>query len=169
MSNASTIVHHLHAAGISLVASVPDKWISDVMDAVVAHPEMTLVRCTREDDGVGLCAGAFLGGRKAALLCQNAGLLLSANALAGYGQHHQIPMLVLAALRGSHDDGYYYQTYKGRVTAPVLDAVGVPYHHVTGPDHFELIGEAAFQAYLSRRPVALLFSRRALLGPDSRP
>jgi sulfopyruvate decarboxylase subunit alpha len=163
-SPAQAIAEQLKRAGITLVATLPDKWLSDVIDAVAADPDMTLVRVTREDDGVGICAGAYLGGRKAALLCQNAGLLLSANVLAGYAHHHQIPFLALAAYRGSHDDGYYYQMYKGRVTLPVLDAIGLPHHLVDGPEDYHFIADGARQAYLNRLPVVLLLTQRAVLG-----
>jgi sulfopyruvate decarboxylase subunit alpha len=158
------IVAGLKRAGIDLVASLPDKWLSDLIDAVADDPAFTHVRVTREDDGVGICAGAYLGGRKAALVCQNAGLLLATNVLAGYAYHHQIPFLILAAYRGRQDDGYYYQMYKGRVTVPVLDAIGLSHHLVAGPADLDLIEEAAREADLARRPVVLLFTRRALLG-----
>lgn len=163
-SPARLIVSALKRAGIDLVASLPDKWLSDLIEEIAADPVIFHVRVAREDDGVGLCAGAYLGGRKAALVCQNAGLLLSANALAGYALHHQIPFLVLSAYRGSHDDTYYYQMYKGRVTLPVLDALGLPHHVVASPTDFYLIEEGAQQAYLTRMPVVLLLTRRALLG-----
>jgi sulfopyruvate decarboxylase subunit alpha len=161
---AAQIVAGLKRAGITLVATLPDKWLSDLIDAIVADPDLTLVRVTREDDGVGICAGAYLGGRKTALVCQNAGLLLSANVLAGYAHHHQIPFLILAAYRGTHDDGYYYQMYKGRVTRPVLQAIGLPHHVVDGPADYHLIPEAAQEAYLNRMPAVVLLSQRGLLG-----
>jgi len=164
LNPAHLIVSALKRAGIDIVASLPDKWLTELIEEITGDPAITHVRVTREDDGVGLCAGAYLGGRKAALVCQNAGLLLSANALAGYALHHQIPFLVLSAYRGNHDDAYYYQMYKGRVTRPVLQALGLPHHVVASPGDFYLIEEGAQQAYLTRMPVVLLLTRRALLG-----
>jgi sulfopyruvate decarboxylase subunit alpha len=152
----------LREAGITIAATLPDQWLGGVIDALDAEPTIRLVRVTREDDGVGICAGAYLGGQRAALVCQSAGLLLSANALAGYALHHQTPFLVLAALRGGHDDGYYYQTYKHRVITPVLDALGLPHHTLRTPDDLGIIPDAARQAWLSRRPVVLLAHRDAL-------
>lgn len=161
---AKLIVAGLKRAGIDLVATLPESWLSDVFSAVEAEAGITLIRVTREEEGAGICAGAYLGGRKAALVAQNAGILLSTNALAGLAMHHQIPFLVLAAQRGGVDDDQYYQVYKGRVTVPVLEALGLPYHLVSGPDDYGLIEQAARQAFLSRSPVVLLFNRNALLG-----
>lgn len=159
------IVDHLKRAGISLVASLPDQWLGPLIERCESDPDLTHVKLAREDEGAGICAGAYLGGRKAALVCQSSGVLLSANALGGIAFHHQIPFLVLAAHRGSFDDNQYYQMYKARVMVPVLEGLGLPYHVIDGPEQFALIEQGARQAFLSRMPLVLLLRRRALVGP----
>ena len=62
---ASMVLAELKAAGIDLVATLPDSWLSDLIDAIAADPAMTLIRVTREEEAIGICAGAYLGGRKA--------------------------------------------------------------------------------------------------------
>lgn len=163
-ARALEIVAALKRAGIDLVATLPDAWLGDLIAALDDDRALTLVRVTREDEGIGLCAGAYLGGRRAALVAQNAGLLLSANAIAGLAMHHQVPVLMLVAQRGGPDDNQFYQTYKGRVTAPVLSAIGVPHHLVAGPEDYHLIEQGWQQSVLCRMPVALLFTHRALFG-----
>jgi sulfopyruvate decarboxylase subunit alpha len=153
-----SIAAALKRAGIDLVAVLPDAWLTDVIDALDQDPDVTLIRVAREDEGVGICAGAFLGGRKAALLGQNAGFLLAVNALAGLGLHHHIPILMLLAHRGGIEDNQYYQVYKGRVTEPVLDALHIPHHRLTDRSDLDRIGQAARQAWLARGPVALLLT-----------
>lgn len=166
--NAGLIVGALTAAGVTIAASLPDSWLSAVIDRIDAEEPIRHVRVTREDDGVGICAGASLGGKRAVLVCQNAGVLLSANALAGYGLHHQLPFLVLAVYRGSREDTFYYQMYKGAVTEPVLAGLQVPYHVIDRIDQVGIIEEAVRQATLVRRPVAVLLRRAALLGDAAR-
>ena len=161
---AQLLLAALKDAGIDLVATLPDAWLTDLIEAIDAHPALTLVRVTREDEAVGICAGAFLGGRKAAVLAQNAGVLLATNALAGLAMHHQIPVLLLVAHRGGIDDDQYYQVYKHRTTLPVLDALGLPHHEVNGPEDYALVSLAQRQSFLARLPVALLMGRAALLG-----
>ncbi|MGE3144042.1 MAG: thiamine pyrophosphate-binding protein [Pseudorhodoplanes sp.] len=161
---AGLIVAGLKRAGIDLVASLPDQWLGDLIDRCDADPDITHVKLAREDDGVGICAGAFLGGRKAALICQNAGVLLAINALGGMAFHHQIPFLVIAAQRGCFDDSYYYQMYKGRLTEPVLKAMGLPHYVVDGPEQLALVEQGARQAFLSRLPLVLLLRRNALVA-----
>ena len=162
---ATQIIAGLKRAGISIIASLPDQWIVDLINRCDADPDFTHVKLASEDDGVGVCAGAYLGGKKAVLICQNAGLLLATNALAGMALHHQIPFLILAAHRGCFDDGYYYQMYKGPTTPSVLEAIGLPYYIIDGPEQFALIEQGARQSFLSRLPLVLLLRRRALVAP----
>ena len=156
------ILEQLKKAGIDLVASLPDQWLGKLIRQCEADPAITHIRLAREDDGVGICAGAFLGGRKAALVCQNSGVLLSVNALGGVAFHHQIPLLILVAHRGHFDDNQYYQMYKGRICEPVLKAMGLPYYVIDGPEQLSLIADGAKLAWLNRLPVVLLLRKRAL-------
>ena len=158
------IAGELKKAGIDLVASLPDQWLGELIRQCESDPAITHLRLAREDDGVGICAGAYLGGRKAALVCQNSGVLLAVNALGGMAFHHQIPFLILAAHRGNFDDGQYYQMYKGRICEPVLNAMGLPHYVIDGPEQLSLIGDGARQAWLNRMPVVLLLRKRALVG-----
>ena len=156
------ILERLKRAGITLVASLPDQWLGSLISECEADRDITHIRLAREDDGVGICAGAFLGGRKAALICQNSGVLLSVNALGGVAYHHQIPFLILAAHRGCFDDNQYYQMYKGRVTERVLEGMGLPHYVIDDPEQLSMIEHGARQAFLSRMPVVLLLRKQAL-------
>lgn len=164
---ATRIVDRLHAGGIELAASLPDSWISAVIDRVAADERFTHVRVTREDDAVAIAGGAALMGRRGMVLCQNAGVLLATNVLAAYAHHHQLPVLVVAAARGGPDDSFYYQAYKGQVTPGVAAAAGVTVQHIASPADDWLFERAAEQSWLQRRPVVLLCSRAALLGAAS--
>ena len=157
MSDAASIVAALRASGVTMVASLPDQWLTGVLEAVDAADDLRHVRVNREDEGVGICAGAALAGVRAVLICQNAGLLLSGNMLAGLAHHHELPVVALAAHRGRDDDPYPYQRYKGRVTAPVLEALGVPHRVVDDVDD-AVVAEAFSQAEAEGTPVVLLLS-----------
>lgn len=151
-------------AGVTVAASLPDSWLGPVIDRVDNTDSIRHVRVTREDDGVGVCAGAALTSARSVLLCQNAGVLLSANALAGYGNHHQLSFVVIAADRGRAGDNFYYQAYKHSATAGVVRALGLRLHLVDTEDDLDLVTTAFDEADMTRRPVVLLCSKRALQG-----
>lgn len=164
---ADRVVRALVRAKVEIATSLPDSWLAPLIERVDDERAIRHIRVTREDDGAAICAGAALGGKRAVLICQNAGLLLSANALAGYAHHHQLPFLVLAVYRGTHEDRFHYQMYKGLVTEPVLEGLGIPYRVVDEIGNASLVEDAAREADLRRRPVVLLMRRRALLGDAS--
>ena len=163
-ASADRIVKALVSAGVEIAASLPDSWLAPLIARIETESAIRHVRVGREDDGVGICAGASLGGKRAVLICQNAGLLLSANALAGYAHHHQLPFVVLAVYRGSFEDRFYYQMYKGLVTEPVLAALAIPFHVIERIEDAAVVGDAVREASLARRPVVVLLRREALLG-----
>src|SRR5205823_5264383 len=83
-------------------------------------------------------------------------VLLSANALAGYAHNHQLGFVVLAVYRGTHEDRFYYQMYKGLVTEGVLAGLRVPYHIVDRPDGLAIVADAVRESRLARTPVIVL-------------
>jgi sulfopyruvate decarboxylase subunit alpha len=158
------IVGALKRAGVDLVTSLPDKWLNGLIAAIDADGSFTHLRITREEEGLGICAGAHIGGRKGVLICQTAGLLLSVNTLAAYVHLHRLPVLILAAHRGTVEDQFFFQMYKGQVIEGVLDAISVKHFLVTAPEEAPLVEDAVRYAELQRAPVVVLLGRRVLTG-----
>ncbi|MEV0001791.1 thiamine pyrophosphate-binding protein [Micromonospora sp. NPDC050980] len=84
-----------------------------------------LMTVTREDNAVGLAAGAALAGRCPVVLMQNSGLGQCVNALASLVSPYRIPMLLVVSLRGVHPDPTPENTVMGRLTAPLLRDLGI--------------------------------------------
>lgn len=161
------LVEALEAAGVTFAASLPDSWLTEILEALDASDVIRHIPVAREDEGVGLVAGMTLGGSRGVLVCQNAGLLVAVNALAGYGGHHALAVPVIAVMRGGNDDGFYYQAYKARSTVAVLDGIDVPNFVVSEADRVADAARVVDMAWLHRRPAAALMTRNALLGPPS--
>ena len=58
--------------GFSTFSGVPCSLLKPLINYAVDHANFTMA--TNEGDAVAICAGATLGGKKAAFLCQNSGL-----------------------------------------------------------------------------------------------
>ena len=159
------IVEELKRAGIRLVASLPDEWLKELLDLRDKDPHFIHVPVSREDEGVGVCAGYQMGGGEAALIVQNTGLFLSANAIIALINTFRIPLLMLVSNRGDIDDAKVYQVPKALYSAPLLDALHVARFEVKGPEDAGTISKAHTFSKLSQLPVAVLLSRRALVGP----
>ena len=123
-------------------------------------PEATLVRLAKEEEGVGVSAGAHFAGVKSAMLMQNHGFLASINGIVSFTHLYKIPLLMLISYRGSFGERDPWQTQGGNVTEPVLRALGIPYSFLDSADSVrKRIRQAQTLAESSLQPVALLLTR----------
>jgi sulfopyruvate decarboxylase subunit alpha len=126
-SNPSEAVYiGMKSAGLDFVASVPCVNLQELLSLVDADPKITHVPVTREEEGVGICAGAYLGGKRPALLMQNSGLGNSINALASLNGLYKIPLLMIISHRGGEGETIVGQVPMGRLTPKLLDAMEIP-------------------------------------------
>jgi sulfopyruvate decarboxylase subunit alpha len=155
------IVAALKRAGIDFVATLPDEKMLELIRAVERDTELKHVPLCREEEGIGICAGAYLAGKKTALIMQNAGFLNSCNALTTTSLQFQIPALLLIYYAGDLGDRGF--TTLGSVTEPVLQALGIRSYVMRDIDECdELLRGAQVLADDSKRPVAVLLTKTAL-------
>src|SRR4029453_9902987 len=85
----------LAATGVEVVSALPETWLVHLIRLAEDDPGMILVRLAKEEEGVGISAGAHLAGRRSAMLLQNHGLLQSVNGIVSLAQLYKIPLLLL--------------------------------------------------------------------------
>ena len=123
-------------------------------------PESILVRLAKEEEGVGISAGAHFAGVKSAMLMQNHGFLASINGIVSLAHLYKIPLLMLISYRGSFGERDPWQTQGGNVTEAMLRAMGIPYSTLDGITTVEKrIRQAQTLSESSLQPVALLLTR----------
>ncbi len=120
MSGTVDVFEGLKSCGINFIASVPCINLSELIHLVQEDPWIKHVPVTREEEGIGICAGAYMGGMRPALLMQNSGLGNSINALASLNQLYGIPLLMIISHRGMEDEQIKAQVPMGRLTGPLL-------------------------------------------------
>jgi len=158
---AAAIVVGLKQAGIDFVASLPDEKLLELIRAVENDPELKHVPLCREEEGIGICAGAYLAGRRTAIIMQNAGFLNSLNALTTTSLQFQIPILMLIYYAGDIGDRGF--TTLGSVTEPVLQAMGFRAYVLRQAQDVEpVLRGAQILADDSKRPVAVLLTKQVL-------
>lgn len=158
---ARTIAKGLRDAGINLVATLPDVNLSELLCEVDEARDFIHVPLCREEEGIGICTGAYLVGKKCAIIMQNGGFFNSNNAIVSTLLQYQIPLLLLIYYAGDVGDRTFSTT--GSLTEPVLQALGIRYylmrHNADAP---ELIRRAQILTEDSKRPVALLLTKEVL-------
>jgi sulfopyruvate decarboxylase subunit alpha len=158
---AKAIVGGLKGAGINLVATLPDVNLSDLLREVEEDRDLIHVALCREEEGIGICAGGYLVGKKCAAIMQNGGFFNSNNAIVSTLLQYQIPVLLLIYYAGDIGDRTFSTT--GAMTEPVLQALGIRYYVMrSSADAPELIKRAQVLAEDAKRPVALLLTKEVL-------
>jgi sulfopyruvate decarboxylase alpha subunit len=152
----------LSAAGVVQVAFVPDAGHARLIRLCQEDPAMRAVVLTSEQEGIGLLAGAWLGGARGVLLMQSSGVGNCVNALS-MTQVCGLPLLMLVTMRGEWGEFNPWQVPMGQSTAAVLRASGVIVEAATEPERIVPTVEAAARlAFNSSRAVAVLISQRVV-------
>src|SRR5215472_14155273 len=163
LASSKLIYEALKECDIRLVSALPETWLVHLIRMADDDPDMTLVRLAKEEEGIGISAGAHLAGVNSALLMQNHGFLAAINPIVSLAFLYKIPLLMLISYRGHMGERDPWQTQGGRFTEPVLKALAIPYDHLTNPAKVERqITEAQSLAESSLTPVALLLSRQLM-------
>jgi sulfopyruvate decarboxylase subunit alpha len=160
VESSQVIYDALKACGVELVSALPETWLVHLIRLADDDPEMILVRLAKEEEGVGLSAGAHFAGRRSAMLMQNHGFLASINGIVSGAQLFRIPLLMLISDRGSFGEPDPWQTEGGLVTEHVLEALRIPFERLDSREQVShRVAEAITLAHASNRPVALLLGR----------
>jgi sulfopyruvate decarboxylase subunit alpha len=163
LPNSRVVYDGLKACGIGLVSALPETWLVHLVRMAEDDPAMTLVRLAKEEEGVGVSAGAYFAGVKSAMLMQNHGFLASINGIVSFAQLYRIPLLMLISYRGHFGERDPWQTQGGAATEPLLRSLGIPYNFLDDPAKVQKrIAEAQCWAYASLHPAALLLTRELM-------
>src|SRR6202140_3592447 len=143
VTNSRLIYDALKACDVKIMSALPETWLVHLIRMADDDPDMTLVRIAKEEEAVGISAGAHLAGVNSALLMQNHGFLASINGIVSFAHLYKIPLLMLISYRGSLGERDPWQTQGGNVTEPLLQALGIPYFFL---DAFESVRKRIRQA-----------------------
>jgi sulfopyruvate decarboxylase subunit alpha len=153
--------------GIDLIVTLPEEPTFSLTDAIRKDPYFTAVTVTDENTGIGMCAGASLGGRSSVFVTGIAGLLVSTWAMSQMGGVFGAPILIMASYRGDFGDrtgipGSQLAMFK-RVAEPLLNTLGIPYQVVRETKHLsKAIVDGHFACHSYSSPVALMLAGEVL-------
>ena len=156
------IYAHFKRVNIRQVGYVPDAGHSRLIRRCIDDPEITDVVLTTEEEGVGLVAGAFLGGQRAALLMQSSGVGNCIN-MFSLIQNCGFPCLVLVTMRGEWEEFNPWQVPMGSITEQALRLAGFQIYRVNRAEEVdEVVGAASDMAFDGNLAVAVILSQRLI-------
>lgn len=161
--NSKAVFEGIKAAGIRSISALPETWLGLLLQRAEDDPEVDLIQVAKEEEAVGVAAGAWFAGAPHVLLMQNHGFLAAINGIVSLAQLYGVPLCMLVALRGHWGEPYPWHTRGGIVTEGVLRALGIPFEYARHPGTVgRQIREAWTFSQSSLSPVALLLTRELM-------
>lgn len=161
---AAIIADILADAGAEFVASLPDGWIAPLIKHLDEDKRFRHVAVNREESAVGLCSGAFFGGRLGVALMGASGFLTCIYAITKINYTYQIPLLFLITLRGAPGDSARYHVSNGLYLRSVIQAIDIPALYLERFDELPKIADAYRHAAVLSRPYVVALGRDLLKG-----
>jgi sulfopyruvate decarboxylase alpha subunit len=156
------IFRHLRRLGIRQVGYVPDAGHSRLIALCQADPDIADVGLTTEEEGVGLVAGAALGGQRAALLMQSSGVGNCIN-MFSLLRNCGFPCVAFVTMRGEFGEFNPWQVPMGSITDDVLRLSGFLTYRIDNADEVdEVVGAGCDMAFDGNLQVAFLLSQRLI-------
>jgi sulfopyruvate decarboxylase alpha subunit len=144
---------------VSLVTYVPDNVLRPLIELIEADRFFTCFVTTREEEALGIVAGAWIGGTHGIVLMQTSGFATLPNAIASLAVPFQIPLLLMVSERGTLGEFNIGQALVARTMRPVLDSLAMEHHTLTRLDEVEFIIDRSIrQAVATQAPVCFILS-----------
>ena len=152
----------LKAAEIRQVGYVPDAGHARLIERVRDDPDIRAVSLTSEEEGIGLAAGAWLGGQRAALLMQSSGVGNCINMLS-LAKSCRFPLTLLVTMRGEWGEFNPWQVPMGTRTQAALELMEVLVYRVERAEEVgETVTAALDIAFNGGFATAVLLSQRLI-------
>jgi len=156
MKISKKIIHSLKKSGVNFYLSVPCKLLANIISILEKDKEIYYSAVTKEEEGMGICAGAFLGNKLPCILMQNTGLGNSINAMVSLLQLYQIPVILLISYRGTTGEKIAAQAPVAKITEEILNTLRIPKLHCSNEKDIEQINEFINHAKIMETPAAIL-------------
>jgi sulfopyruvate decarboxylase alpha subunit len=153
----------LREGGVQQIAYVPDAGHSYAIREAIDSPDIHDVVLTTEEEGVGVVAGAWLGGQRAVLLMQCSGVGNCVN-MFSLLESCRFPFLALITMRGEYAEFNPWQAPMGRRTQGALELMGIQVYRADQPSEVREIVSAAFDTTFLAGGQAAVLLGQSLIG-----
>ncbi|GAA4339821.1 thiamine pyrophosphate-binding protein [Pigmentiphaga soli] len=154
-----TVVRVLKANQVKLITYVPDKVLAPLIRRIEADGYFTVVTPAREEEAVGLVAGAYMAGLRGIVLMQTSGFATLPNVLASLALPYQIPIPMMISERGTIGDFQLGQVMVCRTMRPILNAMNIENFGIERQEDVEFVVDRMLkQAFATQASAAMILS-----------
>jgi sulfopyruvate decarboxylase subunit alpha len=156
------LISGLKAAGVRMVAWLPDTWLGATGVAASQDNFFSSVQVTNEAEGFAVCCGSWLAGTRPVLLMEGTGLLVALHNVEYISAYFGIPVLLIISYRGAIGDGLWWFSGLGERLEPALRLFRIDHEVISDVERVQpAIADAVRTMENSKRPVALLIRKSA--------
>ena len=166
MKISQEIISNLKKGGADFFLSVPCKLLANMITILEDDKDVYYSAIPREEEGMGICAGAYLGNKLPCIMMQNTGIGNSVNSIVSLLQLYQIPVVFLISYRGTSGEPVGAQAGMASITEEILDTLRIPMLHCSAERDLEKISTFTNHAKVVEGPVAILCNFN-LMNKDS--
>jgi len=156
MQISQEIISNLKKGGADFFLSVPCKLLANMITILEDDKDVYYSAIPREEEGMGICAGAYLGNKLPCIMMQNTGIGNSVNSIVSLLQLYQIPVVFLISYRGTSGEPVGAQAGMASITEEILDTLRIPMLHCSTERDLEKISTFTNHAKVVEGPVAIL-------------
>jgi len=150
------IVTDLIKNRVEFVTTVPCKQLAGVIEQIENCDEIFHIPSNKEDEGMGLCAGAYMGGKRSAIIMQNTAIGVTINTLVTLIQYYHIPLPMLISYRGELGEPVACQVEMAVHTKALLAQLNIPTYHFHQADDVHELDAILEYCFMCKKPVAIL-------------
>lgn len=154
----------LHRNGIDLAVTVPCKYIARLIADAERDPRFTVLYPSREEEGLGIAAGATLAGRGAVMLVQNSGLGNMVNAYCSLNLYYGLPLCLIVSHRGDELERVPAQVPLGARTSALLEMLGIRVVELATPGDLPRF-ERELEAHRRQRTSVAFLGKKTFWSP----
>lgn len=162
MIDSDVFVQAMQNVGVNFFTGVPDSILGGIIAELMIRG--VYIPAVREDEAVGMAAGAYMAGRVPAILMQNSGLGTCLNTLMSLNLIYRQPCLLIVSWRGQGGNDAPEHRVMGEVMPQLLDTVRIPYRTLTEKTVVEDLRWVADTLRKAQIPVVLILTRGVVKG-----
>ncbi len=155
-SSEQRVIEILKNNRIDIAATLPCDRIKCLLPLISKN--IKTIPLTREENGVGICAGVYLGGGRPVMVIQSTGIGNMINALLSLNLTYSIPLPILASWRGVYKESIEAQLQLGKRMPVILSAAGIKFTTVESLKELDKIDAAIKEAFSNSHPHVVLIS-----------
>ena len=156
MKISQQIILNLKKGGADFFLSVPCKLLANMIAILEVDKDIYYTAIPREEEGMGICAGAYLGNKLPCIMMQNTGIGNSVNSIVSLLQLYQMPVVFLISYRGTPGEPVGAQAGMAKVTEEIFQTLRIPVLHCSSENDLEKISTFTAHAKVIENPVAIL-------------